>query len=229
MAGDIADRAAKENPRAEADRAVLGIVEQWAERAGGGVGRVGQVGQQHAHIGVERLRRRIDRCRVILVGVARVEQNRLVDLGQGDVAFPFTQRIAVGAAADRFQVDRAAFQQFLDDMRAAVGLARFAVFGFLGCAEIGVDRCQAGIGRHSVQPDFFHPDRRVAVAKIQKHAGRAHRAEGGGRDHIDGLGDFFRALLGHHRDDFLGGDDYRLTGPDLGVDFFVGLTNRHYQ
>src|SRR5665647_1433505 len=56
--------------------------------------------------------------------------------------------------------------------------------GLLGGAYICVHCCEPGVSLDIVQPDPFHPDRRVSMTKVQECSGRAHRSKGPGCDHI---------------------------------------------
>ena len=76
--GDIAFGAAQEDARPQADGAQVGIVEERAELASGGIGNITAARQQHAHIGVENALGRIGGGAVILVGVAGVKEEAFV-------------------------------------------------------------------------------------------------------------------------------------------------------
>ena len=158
--------------------------------------------------------RRVGRGVVVLVAVARVVEDRLVDVVERDVRADMAPRIVVGSLAPGFQRDAAAGHQLLDDVGAAVGGARrIAVGGAHQAAAYG----------DAVELDALHADRRRGVAEVEEGARRAHRAERTGRDDVhapDDLGGRKGARqLGH----LFGGQDDGFALTDLFVDLFVTL------
>ena len=93
----------------------------------------------------------------------------------------------------------------------------------LGGAHVDVDRGNAAVGHDIVDPGLGDAHLRFAVAKIQEAAGGAHRAEGGGGDHIHLLGSGLQATFVHKIDHLFSGEHHRLARGNLIVNFRVGL------
>ena len=87
--GHIADPAAEKDPGAHADGPVVGIVEQRAQFAGAAVVGIAAMRLQHAHVGIDGLVGQVDRAVVVLVAVARIAEQGMAQVGQGQLFLAF--------------------------------------------------------------------------------------------------------------------------------------------
>jgi len=96
-------------------------------------------------------------------------------------------------------------------------------FGHLGRPDVAVDRRDAAVGRHVVEPDPVGLDPRGGVAEIQEGPRGAHGPEGSRGHHVDLPGRLHVAVALDDVDHLLGRHDDGLALPDLLVDLGDGL------
>ncbi|OPZ41649.1 MAG: hypothetical protein BWY93_02225 [Euryarchaeota archaeon ADurb.BinA087] len=207
------------------DHAEMGIVCQGIEQAGSGIRDVPAVRQEQPHVGPETPVGGIRSGIVPLVPIPRVEHDGLVQVLEEEFGGDSSPRVTVGPGGESPEFDGLSRDEVLDDMGTAITL--FAGSGLLRCPDIGIDSCYAAICLDVIQPDLLHLDRGICMAKVQECAGRAHRPERTGRDHIHLSERSLFTELGNDRRHLLCRDHPCVSVPDPLPDQADGLFHSH--
>ena len=209
----------------DSDSTVPGIVQERGKLTGGTVADILHTGLQVAHVGIDRFVRAIDRHVVVLIAVARIHHDSLVQVININMRADFLAGILGGSVGKGEKLHFLSGDELFYDMPSAeaefpgvIHIGRIVMTQF-GGSQKNVHRGDARITEYVVQPGFGYADFGFRLPEVQKTAGGTHGPESRRGNHVHFFGSLFQTLLFHIVYNLLGSQHDSLARSDFLINF----------
>ena len=132
------------------------------------------MGLELAHVSVNRMVRPVDCHIIVLVAVARIDHDRLIQVLYGEVGADLPQGITIRAIGEGEKLERFSRHEIFDHVTAAIPeftgrihVGRISV-AELRASQINVHGGEARVDEHIGDPCLGHADLRLGVSEVQK-------------------------------------------------------------